>query len=167
MNLPRDNRLTFELTNLAVGTWDFDKNGVPELIVAAGNDDQVKARIATHRDALKLAAYVVKPYAYNEQIQVIDVQSQADADKVFELVAKLEQSKAGREEFVESLKKRDDMIGLNVRGLLNQKGYMLLGSFAALETNAMTGLFQALAWYATNRPAELKAKSESFDNPAL
>ena len=26
MNLPRDNRLTFELTNLAVGTWDFDKN---------------------------------------------------------------------------------------------------------------------------------------------
>ncbi|MBQ6471430.1 MAG: DUF4838 domain-containing protein [Victivallales bacterium] len=154
---------------LAISPEDLDKGFalLDEADKAAGNDDKVKARIAIHRDALTLAAYAVRPYAFNEQIQVIDVNTQADADKVFALVAKLDQCKAGREEYVESLKRRDDMIGLNIRGLLGHNDYMPLGSFAELETNAMTALFQALAWYAVNRPADLKTISERFDNPAL
>ena len=154
---------------LATSPEDLDKAFalLDEADKAAGNDAQVKERIATHRDALKLAAYVVKPYAYNEQIQVIDVQSQADADKVFELVAKLEQSKAGREEFVESLKKRDDMIGLNIRGLVDHKGYIQLGVFPLLEASAMSGLFQAINWYVQNRPNELEAKTQNIANEEL
>ncbi len=154
---------------LATSPEDLDKAFVilDEAEQAAKGDEQVKARIAIHRDALKLAAYAVKPYAYNQQIQEIEVTSQADADKVFELVAKLEQSKAGRDEYVEDLKKRDDMLGLNVRGLYENKGYILLGSFSMLETEAMTGLFQALAWYGQNKPAELQTRLNSFDNPKL
>ncbi len=154
---------------LATSPEDLDKAFalLDEADKAANGDEQVKARIAIHRDALKLAAYAVKPYAYNAQIQEIDVNSQAEADKVFELVAKLDASKAGRDEYVEALKKRDDMIGLNIRGLLGMRDYIQLGSFALLETNAMTGLFQALAWYGQNKPNELEARLNIFDNPAI
>ncbi|MBP5639042.1 MAG: DUF4838 domain-containing protein [Victivallales bacterium] len=154
---------------LAISPEDLDKafTLLDEAEQAASKDESAKARIAIHRDALKLASYAVRPYAIDQQIQQMEVNSQADADKVFELANKMEQCKAGRDEFIDELKKRDDMIGKNIRGLLSHKDYIPLGSFDTLETSFMTGLFQAIVWYMINKPNELKTLAQNFDNPTI
>ena len=154
---------------LSISPEDLDKAFalLAEAEKAAAEDEKVKARIAVHRDALKLAAYAVKPYAYNLQMQNIMVNTQADADKIFELAAKLGESKAGRDEYVEELKKRDDLIGLNIRGLLEHNNYIQLNAFSQLETSGMSGLFQALNWYGQNKPDELEEKTQNIQNPEL
>ena len=153
---------------LASSPEDLDKAFalLDEADKAAQNDDE-RARIATHRDALKLAEYAIKPYAYNVRIQNIEVKSQADADKVFDLAVLLEKSKAGREEYIQELSSRDDMIGLNIRGLQSHGEYMQFGSLSLLETGGMLGMFQAIAWYAMNKPAELEARLANIQDENL
>ena len=133
------------------------------------DSEEVKARIALHRDALKLAAYAIVPYGYNLKIKEIDVKSQADADKVFELADKHWQSKIGRDEYIAQLKKRDDLLGINIRGLSNLRNgeYIQLSAFPALDSAGIPGLLKAISWYATNKPKEMNARIASIDNKDL
>lgn len=141
---------------LAISPEDIDKAfAILDEATNATSDPKVKERISIHRDALKLSEYAVKPYAINQKVKNIHVNTQADADKVLALAFELEKAKAGREEYVKNLTARDDLIGMNMRGL---EGYMQTGAFSSLEANTLTGLFEALAWYAQNKPNELQSK---------
>ena len=153
---------------MASSPEDLDKAfAILDEALQVADSDEVKARIAIHRDALKLSAYAIKPYAYNLQIQNTEVKTQADADKVFDLAVKLEESKAGRDEYVKELFKRDDMIGLNIRGLQKHKEYMQLSAFGKLESSGMLGLLQAINWYAMNKPEALQARVNKIQNAYL
>ena len=126
---------------------------------AAAGDAKVLARIDIHKNALKLSAYAVKPYALNLQIRDIKIDSQAAADKVLELIKKLEEVKVGRDEFIESLRKRDDLLGKNVVGFEKfYPRYLRLGSFAELESDSIMALMQAFNWYGKNAPDKLEKR---------
>ena len=153
---------------LAISPEDLDKAfAILQEAEQVADDAQVKARIAIHRDALKLSAYIVRPYAYNLQIQNIEVKSQAEADTVIELADKLEASKVGRDEFIAGLKKRKDLIGLNINGFQKRGTLMQFGSFPMLENSAMTGFLQAVDWYVKNRPAELETRINSINSASF
>ena len=135
---------------------------------AAAGDEKVLKRIEIHKSALKLCAYVVRPYDINLQARGLKIDSKAAADKAFDLVKKLEEVTQGREEFIEELKKRNDMLGKNINGFAKRpNGAMQLGAFAALESDIIAALFRAIEWYGQNAPDELEKIAADSNSTAI
>ena len=162
MSLPRQAR--------TISVEDLDKAFaiLAEAEKSAGGDAKVLARIEIHKAALQLAAYAVRPYAINLQLRDLKVDSQAAADKVFDLIAKQEAVKANRDEFIKNLRKRNDLLGKNIYGLeIKSGGYIRLKAFPELEGDSIRALFEALAWYGKNAAGELEKRAAATGSSML
>lgn len=167
---PRGGRGKWEhrnIMNMALSSSPEDLEALGALLNQADamtQDADVHARIQCHRDALKLTAYAVLPYAISTRAATLNVDNQENADAVFAAVDAIAKSTEGREEFLQYLAKQKTLQGANFRALTEKDPYMPIGFFNSLTSNITMGFINAIDWYHKNKPAELAAKLAPLSN---
>jgi hypothetical protein len=117
-------------------------------------DPAVTQRIDIIRGGLQYGSYIIYAYGLSKQLMAAPVSDRASAEAVLGLTERLVKLSADRERFWAEAPKRDDLLGANLRGLLDM-GYLVTGQAPSVEKGGLTGAMRVLAWYAQNAPDEL------------
>ena len=125
---------------------------------ATGNPD-IQARVATHRRGLLYASYVIHAHAISRQLLALAVTDEKSAQEALRLTDRLAALAIERERAWADAPKHDDLLGENLRGLLD-KGYLTLGDVGRVEAGGLVGVTKALAWYTRHAPDKLPAVAE-------
>ncbi len=175
-NTPRPGRKGWVHRNIVNQALSIDPETVDkglELLQRAINstgDPDIQARVDIHRAALRFAAYPVKALATANLISQTPVTDADSAAKVLVLVDRMSTVSAAWKSTVQECHDRQDLLGANIRGLGDLKGYLQLGKVAQLERGAFVGAMNALAWYSENDPdafARLATKLTSQEAGSL
>jgi len=117
-------------------------------------DPAVKQRLDIIRGGLQYGSYIIYAYDLSKQLMTASVTDRASADTALGLTERLVKLSSERERFWTEAPKRDDLLGANLRGLLNM-GYLVTGQVPSVEKGGPIGAMRVLAWYAENAPHEL------------
>jgi hypothetical protein len=120
------------------------------------DDPRAKQRIDIIRAGLRYGSYIIYAYDVSRRLRTNPVTDRAGAEATLALTERLVQLSAERERFWAEAAQRDDLLGANLRGLLDM-GYLTVAQAPQVEQGGLPGALSALAWYADNAPEELPA----------
>ncbi len=118
-------------------------------------DDPVEQkRIDIVLGGLRYGSYVIYAYDLSQKLIGTPVTNRRQARKVLSMVEEMARLSAERTEHWAQAPERDDLLGANLRGLIDM-GYLATAQAANVEKGATSGALSVLAWYGENAPAEL------------
>ncbi|MBM3498879.1 MAG: DUF4838 domain-containing protein [Armatimonadetes bacterium] len=123
--------------------------------LAATDDPRARQRIDIVRGGLQYGSYITYAYDLSQKLQAAAIVDRASADAALAQTERLVKLSAERERYWAEAPRRDDLLGANLRGLLDM-GYLVTGQAPEVEKGGLTGAMRVLGWYANNAPEELE-----------
>ena len=105
---------------------------------------------------LKYGGYAIRTYAAAQTLAARPVTTSAEARQTVDDLAALAALSEERVAFWAAAHDREDLLGETIRGLGDQKQYLVIGQAGELEGGALVASLRVLAWCAEHDPAQLK-----------
>jgi hypothetical protein len=140
---------------LAMSAEDVEQGSrLLDRAMAATDDRRAKARIEIVLGGLQYGSYVIRAYDLSQKLTAAPVTDRQSAQECLAMSQRLVNLSAERERFWAEAAERDDLLGANVRGLM-EKGYWITGQAPNVERGGFVAAMRVLGWYARNAPDEL------------